>query len=210
MTAATLGALTDDDAFDEYLPIGLQAKSAIHFTPTAVARYIAPLLAPTPGMSVLDVGAGPGKFCLVAAAEVPQARFVGVEFRKHLFRIASHLARELGLPNVQFVHANAFDLDWSAYDAFYFYNPFAEQLLEDGFVLDHSITLGPMNFLSYIMAVRQRLGQARIGTRVVTYHGFGGPPPDGYELSLGEETIGAADVELWIKTHSIPPEVPGP
>jgi SAM-dependent methyltransferase len=197
MAACHLAAL-DDVAFDERLPASLQVKSAIHFTPVEVARRAAALLAPVAGMTVLDVGAGPGKFCLVAAHAVSNARFVGVEVRGHLVRVANRLAAELGVPNVEFVHGDAFDLDWSTFDAFYLYNPFAEHLLERAFLLDDQIERDPNSFEGFVNAVCERLAEARVGTRVVTYHGFGACPPSGFHL-VSEDAIGSDRVELWIK-----------
>ncbi|MBK9032985.1 MAG: methyltransferase domain-containing protein [Myxococcales bacterium] len=153
-------------------------------------------------MSVLDVGAGAGKFCIAAAGAVPGASFVGVEFRRHLVRVATRLARRAGLQNVRFIHANALDLDWSRFDSFYLYNPFAEQLFADRLVIDRTIDLDPINFILYVTGVRQRLADAPVGTRVATYHGFGAPPPLGYELAH-EQQAGTDRVELWIKTHTI-------
>jgi len=190
----------DDIAFDERLPRSLQMKSSIHFTPVDVARHAARLLAPIPGMTVLDVGAGAGKFCLVAAHTVDDAKFVGVELREHLVHIANRLARELQRSNVRFIHGDALDLDWSAFDAFYLYNPFAEHLLEKAFLLDNQIDRNPWRFAGYVGAVRERLAAARLGTRVVTYHGFGGVPPSGYDLVCGD-AVGTDRVELWIKTQ---------
>lgn len=194
--------LSTDDAFDEQLPRDLRIKSSTYFTPLEVARQAATLLAPEPGMSVLDVGAGAGKFCLAAALAVPTATFVGVELRGHLVQLASRLATQLGLQNVRFVHSDALDLDWSQFDSFYFFNPFAEHLFESALVLDHSIKLDPSNFVHYVTGARQRLAQARIGTRIVTYHGFGAPPPLGYDLAC--RGPGDSDrMELWIKTREV-------
>jgi SAM-dependent methyltransferase len=193
--------LSSDEAFEDRLPPSLQFKATMHFTPIEVARHAAILLAPDPGMSVLDVGAGVGKFCLAAAREVPAASFVGVEWRGHFVSLATRFASELRLGNVEFVHANALDLEWSRFDAFYLFNPFAEQLFEAAFVLDHSIALAPENFDLHVLAVQLRLSRCRIGTRVVTYHGFGAHPP-GYEL-VRDDLIGTDRVELWIKTRTI-------
>jgi hypothetical protein len=46
--------------------------------------------------------------------------------------------------------------------------------------------------------VRERLHRARRGTRVVTYHGFGGDLPPSYRLEL-EEEAGTERIELWVK-----------
>jgi SAM-dependent methyltransferase len=188
----------EDDVFDHRLPHRLQLKSSIHFTPVAVARLAARLLAPDPGMRVLDVGAGPGKFCVIAAREVPTCSFVGVELRPHLVHLARKLTARLSVPNASFVNGDAFELDWSEYDAFYFYNPFAEQLHEPDFALDRSLTLMPARFLDYVSRAGKRLANARIGTRVVTYHSFGAPVPPGYDLTQ-RHMIGTDCLELWIK-----------
>jgi predicted RNA methylase len=193
--------LRDDESFDRCLPDGIRPGSALHFTPVAVARRAARLLAPVHGARVLDVGAGAGKFCLAAAAAVPGARFVGVECRGHLVRVAKHLAGELGLANVEFLHADAFDLDWSPFDAFYFYNPFGEQLIGQHFVLDRTIALHPRNFVTFVTSARARLSRARVGTRVVTYHGLGAAPPLGFELE-DVERLGTDVLELWIKRRA--------
>ncbi len=191
--------LEDDFAFDEHLSCLLQIKSSVHFSPVAVARIAARLLAPKPGTRVLDVGSGVGKFCIVAAIANPASTFVGVEVRPHLARVARRIARELVVPNAQFLNGNAFDFDWSQYDAFYFYNPFAEQLHHVPFLLDHSLELASTNFLEYVSAVRRRLTIAPLGTRVVTYYGFGAPLPHGYEpVSTREHE----NLELWLKTKT--------
>lgn len=193
--------LADDEAFDELLPIRLQLKSSLHFTPVDVARLAARMLAPEPGMSVLDVGAGAGKFCLAAALAMPAVQFVGVEWRPHLVRVATRIARAWGLTNVRFTAADALELDWSGYDAFYFYNPFAEQLFDTELALDRSIDLDAIHFLPYVTAVSRKLADARLGTRVVTYHGYGAPLPLGYALAQAV-SIGTDRVELWLKTQA--------
>jgi SAM-dependent methyltransferase len=194
--------LSSDESFDDELPLGLQLKSSVFFTPIDVARHAAALLAPEQGMRVLDIGAGAGKFCLAAALAIPSAAFVGVEWRGHLVRLANRLAGKLQLANARFIHADALDLDWTEYDAFYLYNPFAEQLFEAAFTLDRTIALDPQNFVHYVSEVRQRLALARVGTRVVTYHGYGAPAPLGYELAR-KDPAGSDCVELWIKTRAI-------
>jgi SAM-dependent methyltransferase len=198
--SAVHGFVPDDATFDDLLPISLQLKSSVHFTPVDVARCAATLLTPEPGMSVLDVGAGAGKFCITAALAMPGTQFVGVESRPQLVRFATWLARKWKLSNVRFVHGDALELDWSRYDAFYFYNPFAEHQFEPAFALDHTIDLSPESFISSVMTVHRRLAYAKLGTRVVTYHGYGAPLPPGYELA-SRRLIGSDSVELWIKTY---------
>jgi hypothetical protein len=198
-----LAVLGSDARFDQLLPADLQALSRAHFTPVAVARRAADLLVSRAGDCVLDVGAGIGKFCLVAAAHATGGVFIGVEQRPRLVSIASELARQLEIPNVAFSGANAIEIDWSSFDAFYFYNPFVEHYATGMTPLDDTIERGPAHLFFYVRFVRQRLAEARIGTRVVTYHGFGAAPPSGY-VRTADERIGSGRLALWVKTHASP------
>lgn len=193
----------EDEVFDDHLPARMQVKSSVHFTPVSVARQAARLLAPLPGMRVLDVGAGPGKFCIVAAFEVPGSTFVGVDLRPHLVRVARRLATRMAVTNVMFLDGDALELDWSEYDAFYLYNPFGEQLVGNALALDSKLERLPSRFRHYVRATRERLARARIGTRVVTYHGFGAPAPHGYEL-VNTHPAAPYRLKLWIKTRITP------
>ena len=171
---------TDPDvAFDLELPRRLQGVSAIHFTPTRVAQQAAAMLAPRAGMRVLDVGAGPGKFCIVAARAVPQATFVGIEVRANLVHIARKLAARFAVTNVEFFEGDAMDLAWDRFDAFYFYNPFGEHVHETAHVIDRTLDRSAVTYARSVQIVRDGLAATRAGTRVVTYHGFGAEPPDG-------------------------------
>ena len=192
-------SLLDDGLFDEQLPRRIQHHASVHFTPVEVARCAARLLTVRDGARVLDVGSGAGKFCLVAAREVPTATFVGVELRAHLVAVAEQLATEHKLANATFVHADAFDLDWSCFDAFYLFNPFAEQRHPLVFVMDRTIELAPANFDQYVLEVQRRLALAALGTRVVTYHGFGAPLPDSYE-QVSSFMLCTGMLETWVQT----------
>jgi len=192
--------VVEDLAFDARLPLALQRESPSHFTPVAVARHAAALLVPEGGEIVLDVGAGPGKFCLVAAHACRTASFLGVELREGMVATAKRLAAEWKLSNVRFVHGNAFDVDWSPFDGFYFFNPFSEHLFDRAFAIDHTIELDQAHFDTYVAATLDRLAAAREGTRVVTYHGLGAEMPAGYELDR-VDLLGSDRVELWIQTR---------
>ncbi|MCX5741365.1 MAG: methyltransferase domain-containing protein, partial [Proteobacteria bacterium] len=98
-----------DVLFDDHLPSAVRPTAAIQFTPAQVVRQAARLLAPDPGARVLDVGAGAGKFCLIAANTVPTATFVGVERRADLVAVAQQLAIRLAIGNATFVVGDALD-----------------------------------------------------------------------------------------------------
>lgn len=180
------------------IPETVRCHADVHFTPAMVARRAAALLAPTGTEWVLDVGAGVGKLCSLAAKMAPDAVFVGIERRQHLVTIARRIARELDLTNVLFLHGDATEVDWSLFDSFYFYNPFAEYLPKRISSIDAHIELDPAHHAFYVAHVEGQLARARQGARVVTYHGFGGAIPPGYELAA-EVPIATDRLELWIK-----------
>ena len=188
-----------DRDFDRLLPESLRGKAEVHFTPVSVARRAAEWLVDRPCAWILDVGSAVGKFCLTGARQNPDATFVGIERRRYLVHVANALAKELALPNATFIHGDAVQLDWSVFDGFYLFNPFAEHLRDTTPSLDSTIELDPAFFLHYVHFVRARLAEARLGTRVVTYHGFGAPPPTGY-TRFGCEEIGTGELELWVRT----------
>lgn len=186
-----------DLQFDRLLAPAWRDMSVIHWTPIEVCRQVAVLLAPRPGDRVLDVGSGVGKLCTIGAL-VADGTFVGVEQRGDLVEEAERLARRLG-SSATFIHGNAFDLDWSAFNALYFYNPFDELRFDESLRIDATLAFGDDAFREYVEATRARLSQLLPGTRVVTYHGFGSPMPDSYRLMVSQNS-GTGALHLWIKT----------
>jgi hypothetical protein len=177
------GLPVDDAGFDRVYPADVRHLSHVHWTPVAVATLAARFLVGAPGARVLDVGAGAGKLCLIGAL-VTAGTFHGVEQRATLVEAARAAARLLHAPRTCFEHGDVLDVAWSGFDAFYLYNPFADRL--DAF--DASVR-----------AVQARLDAARPGTRVATYHGFGGAMPPGYRRGFaGEGEL--AGLELWTRT----------
>src|SRR5207244_1254082 len=61
------GCPVADGVFDRMFPTELRFVSFQHWTPVAVARRAAELLVGAGARRLLDVGSGPGKFCIVGA-----------------------------------------------------------------------------------------------------------------------------------------------
>ena len=70
----------EDSRFDLVYPREIRELSDRHWTPVEVARKAAVFLVREPGTRVLDIGCGPGKFCIVGALAT-DGRFTGVEQR---------------------------------------------------------------------------------------------------------------------------------
>jgi predicted RNA methylase len=190
--ALRCGMTLDDATFDRVFPPALRFRSSMFWTPVEVAKLATALLAPAPGASVLDVGAGVGKLALVGAL-LTSARWHGIECDAELADAAAVAARELGVADrTQFTIGDITDVDWSAFDAFYLYNPFAEPLQH----ADRAALR--QRYAADIQFVQRQLAASRRGTRVVTYHGFGGELPPGFELAE-RVTTREGDLELWIQ-----------
>ncbi len=192
------GLPLENAQFDALYPSWAQAPSRIHWTPVEVARRAAELLVVHPGLRVLDVGAGAGKFCIVGALTT-SGDFHGIEQRPHLVTLAQETARRLRVLTAHFQLGNMRDVDWRAFQGFYLYNPFFENHVGVIDPVDDTVELDLALFSHYIHFVRAQLALAELGTRVVTFHGFGGELPAGYEREVYEK-CGNGQLELWVKT----------
>jgi SAM-dependent methyltransferase len=188
----------DDRSFDRIYPAGIRALSGRFWTPVAVARRAAGLFREAGVRRVLDVGAGVGKFALAAAVAAPELHFVGIEQRKWLVEIARRARSRMRIANVRFRVADVTLTAWGAYDAFYFFNPFAENVFGREHWIDGRVELGEARFVRDVMRVDRALRAAPNGTVVVTYHGITGKMPACYELSHSEQA-GSDRLHLWVK-----------
>jgi Methyltransferase domain len=189
-TVAKLRAseIVSDGAWDRVYPWQHAEESPVCWTPVAVARRAAELLTETVTKPVLDVGSGVGKFCVVAALTTPGV-FVGVECHRDLVEVARSTARRAGATHASFVCGRMEDVDWADFGGFYFFNP----LEVDWLASSGEQARQRQRMVSWI---EQRLALMAAGTRVVTYHGFGGTMPGGYRL-VRREPIGSDAIECW-------------
>jgi SAM-dependent methyltransferase len=187
-------ALSDRD-FDRLYPHHVRELSRAFWTPVRVAQRASELLEVSKGMRTLDVGAGVGKFCIVAAAATG-AEVTGIEHREDLVRIARVTAERVDAP-ARFVHGDLAAVDWAEFDAFYFYNPFFENVHHDNHIDEH-VELSARRFEADLGAAFEALRRARVGTRVVTYHGLGAELPPTYHL-VTNESAGSDMLKLWVQ-----------
>jgi SAM-dependent methyltransferase len=193
-TALRQHAEVPDELFDRQYPRMQRYRSSVHWTPIDVAMRIAQLLSAAPDGQVLDVGAGVGKACIVGALTTNTVWF-GVERDIAMIRAARTAARRLGVDHrTRFVSGEALALDWSAFGGFYLYNPFAEALFDNR--IDPAVRQA--TYRNEVAAVSEKLRATRPGTRVVTYHGFGGEIPEGFEL-VECHRLREDEVCLWIR-----------
>jgi SAM-dependent methyltransferase len=190
--------LPEADDFDRLMDAEARRLSAIHWTPTRVCHRAVQLLSVGEGDRVLDVGSGVGKLCVLGSL-ISHASFLGVEQRLPLVAQARRLAAYVG-SKAEFIHGDAFDVDWSGFQAIYLYNPFDEARFASSWQIDGSIQTGVEVFDRLVHRTQLRLAGLAPGTRVVTFHGLGGPMPGGYERLVGEPIADGA-LELWTRTR---------
>jgi hypothetical protein len=184
----------DDAVFDQLYPDHVARLSGVHWTPVSVALRAAALLAPEAGMRVLDVGAGPGKLCCLAAVGHPGA-WHGIERDPALVAVAIETAQRLEVDRcTSFQAGDALASDWRRFDSLYLYNPFESQLFGGGFAR----VAGGAPVAEQVARTEALLGELSAGTRVVTFHGFGGEMPTDFARASAE-MIGGGELALWIK-----------
>jgi len=190
------GSVVADEVFDEVFPPAVRARSSLYWTPVEVAVRAANLLANKAGATILDIGSGVGKFCIVACAAV-NAKVHGIEHRPHLVDISREAAAKLGVA-ATFDGGTIEEQDAASIDGFYLFNPFAENMCMTEERLDATVELSAKRFDRDVDATELLLSKARVGARVVTYCGFGGDMPEGFVLAA-REWSGGGKLELWVK-----------
>jgi len=189
------GCAVHDETFDAIYPLPVRMASGVHWTPVGVCARIVRLLRLRPEDRVLDIGAGAGKFCIVAAA-MSGARVRGVEREPTLADVAREAARRYDT-DIE-IEAAAFDpRACEDVDVVYLFNPFAETLLLPG-VVDFAADRGAARMAEDIAAVEELLARAPRGLRVATFCGFGGLIPDDYRR-LAKENWDGGQLEVWDK-----------
>lgn len=187
-----------DVTFDEVYPAEVRRVSARFWTPVEVARTAARWLAAQDARSVLDVGSGAGKFCIVASLTAGQ-RITGLEQRDTLLAAARAASSAYGA-HTDFRPGTLETFDPSEFDAFYLFNPFGENLYPTEERFDGAPELSTLRYSHDLSIFEHWLDEAKLGTHLVTYHGFGGRMPNTYQM-LRALPKGTDQLRLWKKVR---------
>jgi len=199
--ALRTGLCPADRAFDCFLPDELRTVSSQYWTPLAVAKRAAEWLDDLHVRTVVDIGSGAGKFC-VAAALVRDCRFMGLEQRSRLVAAARTLARVFDVDDrVSFVQGAVGEAVIPVADAYYLYNPFGVYFFGPPDHLDGDVAFTETRRARAVAAVEDLLRRARPGTCVLTYNGFGGRMPTGYQRIQVDQNL-PNELCLWRKERT--------
>lgn len=192
------GGCPSDRSFDSVLPPDLRYVSGQYWTPVIVAVRAAEWLERAGVRTVVDVGAGVGKFC-VATALAGACSFTGLEQRPRLVAAARDLARGFGVEDRCTFLEGAFGATAIApADAYYLYNPFGENLFGPLDHLDEEVELSEQRFAADIALLEALLRDARLGTCVLVYNGIGCSMPAGYDELYVDYELPSV-LRLWRK-----------
>lgn len=183
-----------DKLFNTLYPLSIQRLSEHHWTSVEVAQISADYLVHKPNCKVLDIGSGVGKFCLIGATST-KGHFYGVEQRERLIKLSQKIAKTHKVNNVTFIHSNITAVSFSDYDAFYFYNPFYENI-DHSFLIDNKVVLDEKLYTTYSEYVANQLKNTAIGTKLVTYWSTWVEIPEGFDL---EFTAYNGKLNFWKK-----------
>jgi hypothetical protein len=184
--------------FDEVYPLDVRRVSARFWTPVEVARTAARWLAAQDARSIVDVGSGAGKFCIVASLTAGQ-RITGLEQRQTLLDAAGAASVAYGA-HTDFRLGTLETLDPGEFDAFYLFNPFGENLYRTEEQFDRAPELSTLRYSHDLSIFERWLDDAKLGTNLVTYHGFGGSMPNTYQM-LRALPKGSDQLRLWKKVR---------
>ena len=190
--------LISDQQIDTLYPVNLQPLSAIHWTPVEVTRKAAGFLAETEASTILDIGAGAGKFCIAASILSP-ASFTGIEIKKNLVSAGNKVINHLGVKNTQLIHGNFTELDLNKYSGLYFYNSFHENLIYYD-EPDDSAGDPQARYDSYTKHLFEQLINMPSGTRLATYWLSVAEVPGCYRLL---ESHFDDKLMFWVKTDQV-------
>lgn len=200
LTSASLPGHIDkwfasDYNFHHLYPLYIQALAQTHWTPLKVVKKASNFLSVSPGVKILDIGSGAGKFCIGGAYYNPEAFFYGIEQRNDLVRYATIAKEMTGFNNITYMHGNLMQLDFKQYDHFYFFNSFYENL-PGTYKIDDKLTYSRCLYNQYNGYLCNQLEKMPPGTRLATYHCDESEVPRGYHV-VGTEIDHL--LKFWIK-----------
>lgn len=176
-----LGRYDIDRQFDGFLHGRCRSASQNFWTPVCVAARVATWLDELSIRTMLDIGSGSGKFCVVAAL-AGGCTYLGIEQRRGLVEISRTLVQLFGLgQRVCFLEGVFGETDAPSAQAYYLFNPFGENLYGPNDHLDDEVELSEDRYQRDVAATERMLRDAPSGTAIVTYNGFGGTIPADYD-----------------------------
>jgi len=188
------GISMKDDDFDGIYPEEVRPMAFTHFTPIEIAIRAAKFLVQKSGTKVLDIGSGAGKFCMIGSV-CTNGHFTGVEQRDNLHLLAEQIFKKYQLKNINFINSNINQIEFNNYEAFYFFNPFYENIIQFE-KIDDAIDVKNDLYDEYSNYVKNQLDLMPLGTRLVTFFSAYDEVPISYQLISKDDR---QKISMWEK-----------
>lgn len=185
----------EDVDFDKLYPEYIRKLSKIHWTPIEIAATAINWLASSSETKILDIGSGVGKFCILGGI-LSGAQFTGVEKRENLVQEANKALSKLSIENVNFIYSNITEINFIKYNAFYYFNPFCEQVASGDWI-DLNVSFSDKKHRMYEQYVFNQLSKMPLGTMLVTYCSQDFSPPPTYKI---HDMMFDGLLVLWART----------
>ena len=143
---------------------------------------------------VLDIGSGAGKFCMIGSV-CTNGHFTGVEQRDNLHLLAEQIFKKYQLKNINFINSNINQIEFNNYEAFYFFNPFYENIIQFE-KIDDAIDVKNDLYDEYSNYVKNQLDLMPLGTRLVTFFSAYDEVPISYQLISKDDR---QKISMWEK-----------
>ena len=195
------GCPVDDDELDQHLLARWWRVAGRYFTPIAVAARAAQVLESYGVRTVLDVGSGVGKFCIVAAL-ASDLELTGIEQRAPMVLESRRLAARFGVSHrARFERGTIEGFELASFDALYVFNSFAENVFPPSERVDATVELSAARMARDLAIVERALEGMPLEGSLLTSHGHGGEIPDTFDC-VHEETAGTDVLRLWAKRRA--------
>lgn len=193
--------ITDAD-FDAIYPEKIRLLARKHWSSVSASKLASEFLVQRPGTRVLDIGSGAGKFCMIGATNT-QGHFTGVEQRLELIQLSRKISDSYRLRNVKFLHANITSVNFTNYDAFYFYNSFYENIDRLN-KIDNAIRLDIQLYHLYSEYIVEQFASLPLGTRLVSLCSPLTIIPQSFKL---QDSSYDGALKFWEKVSVEPPSI---
>ncbi len=154
--------------FNELIRKELRFFTNIHWSEIPTIQLTTDFFKKNDAKNVLDIGSGIGKFCIISALN-SNIHFTGIEIREVLHNEALRISKIYNLKNITFIQADVKEIDFSPFDAFYYYNPFCEHIAVENWIEKNDF-LAEEKYYEYEEIVLNKLEKMKEGTLVVLHY----------------------------------------
>ncbi|MCG6144795.1 methyltransferase [Leptospira bandrabouensis] len=185
-----VGVPMTDELWDSYLPKKFQSLSSFQWTPIPVIERTWKYLSLEKEVtSLVDLGSGVGKFCIYLSILANRSiNILGLEDREELVDLSLSLKALWNTPEVNFKNINFLDEFPYGHSHYYCFNPLYETM-KGSHSIDSTKIKSANQFLKDLEILKRKLYQLNSGTKLITFHGFGGSFLDGFRIVLKEEIV---------------------